>query len=75
MRLQTTLRQPVGSRHLLFFIWGAEEVTFEAEVVRHTDDGLAVRFVSPDPEFCEVIEELIADAPPHQGKGTPPSSS
>ena len=63
MRLETQQRQGIGSVHTLIFVWDLTEHRARVEVVRHTEDGLAVRFVEPDPTFSAALHELTTGCP------------
>jgi len=63
MRLKTEQVDPIGARVDLVFIWGDEEFTCPVEVVRHCEGGLAVRFLTLDPERDAAIAEITADVP------------
>ncbi len=71
LRLKTEQLEAIGSKHTLMFVWGDEEFHAPVEVVRHCEHGLAVRFLTPDPDRDAAINEIIEGTPVR--RGTDPS--
>ena len=70
MRLKTDQLEPVGSQHEILFVWGEEEYHAAVEVVRHCEEGLAVRFLDADADRNAAIEEITTDTPLRRGQDT-----
>jgi len=59
LRLVTEARPPVGEHRRISIVWGDELLGCETVVARHTDDGLALVFETPDPGFTAALDEIL----------------
>ena len=53
------IRQGAGVMARFWFFPGSSDTWFPGEVVRHTRDGFAVRFVDLAPEHLEILHEAL----------------
>ena len=60
----TAERPEPGSCHRLGLTWRTETYWCSAQVVRHTEDAVALRFQTSDAIFSAVLEEVVAASPP-----------
>jgi hypothetical protein len=61
--LETEGRPPIGTALNIDVAWGDHVQSCRAEVVRHAGNGIALRFIDPEPLFQEALREIISSSP------------
>ncbi len=57
----TEARPPLGSSRRISLVWGDDIFFARAEVIRHADDGIGLRFLDADAGFINAVQEIIGD--------------
>lgn len=61
--VETRSRPNIGALVDIHIVWGDDAVSCTAQVVRHADEGVAMRFVEPGVWFMQCVREILEESP------------
>lgn len=64
--VETEDRPGIGSVVDIHMVWGDDNVSSQARVVRHDSSGIGLEFLSPNSWFSRCVEEILEASPPIQ---------
>ena len=62
--VETKDRPSIGDMVDIHMVWGDEDVTCQAKVARHADEGIGLAFVEPNAWYLTCVEEILEASPP-----------
>lgn len=62
--VETDDRPAIGDTVDIHMVWGDDNVSCQAKVARHADEGIGLAFIEPNAWFLQCVEEILDSSPP-----------
>lgn len=62
--VETDDRPDVDATVDIHMVWGDDNVSCQARVVRHDEAGIGLAFIEPNAWFSQCVEEILDSSPP-----------